>query len=529
MIKMKMAVIISLIVCLMFSACKEKLSINYDDPVNIIPLPSQITLTGGLFELNDRTVIQADKDLAKAAEQLRNYLSPATGFLLPSKYRLSGKNIIELKISEGSSELGDEGYKIKVTEKKIQIAAYDARGIFWGIQTLRQLLPVEILRDALVDNVRWKVPCIEIVDQPRFGYRGLMIDYSRTHWNLAHTKKYIDALAYYKMNVLHMHLTDNQGWRLEIDKYPDLTGKGSHFDPVFNEPPEREGYYTKDDIRELIAYAGDRNIELIPEIEMPAHAGAVFAAYPEYSCLGDTLKIYVQQMRPRIRTEIFCPGKEKTFEFLENILAEVIDLFPSEYVHIGGDEAPKHIWEKCPDCQKRIADQGLEDEIDLQSWFTRRIEDFIISNNKILVGWDEIALGGLTSTAIVMYWDPVREDAVLAAHEQGNKIIMTPLSHLYFDYSYERIPTEKVYSFEPFSGKFYNANPEQILGVQANFWSHLARTEASMDRQIFPRFQALAEVGWSKKENRDWDSFQVRLRQHFMDLYLMDIYYTESI
>ena len=525
---MKKAILLLLFTILALSGFKKHTEINQPPDIQLIPWPEEISFFNNSFELTDKTVIKADKSLQFITGQLRNYLEPATGYLIPVKARTFGRNVIELKLDKNLSSLGDEGYKLNITSKKVQIIAYNQEGIFWGIQTLRQLFPVEILREAKMEGVQWELPCLNIVDKPRFKWRGLMIDYSRTFWNSGLTKKYIDVLAYYKFNKLHMHLTDNQGWRVEIDKYPDLTLKASKFHPQYNEPKENEGFYTKEDIRELIAYAKERNIELIPEIEMPAHAGAVFAAYPEYSCRGDTLIIHPQRLRPKIRTEIFCPGKEETFEFLENILAEVGDLFPTEYVHIGGDEAPKAIWEECPDCQRVIREQELPNETELQCWFTRRIENYLIGRNKKLIGWDEIAQGGLSKTAVVMYWDPKREEAVLSALKQGNKVIMSPLSHLYFDYTYERISTERVYSFEPFSGKFHDANPNQIMGVQANFWSHIDRTEPAMDRQIFPRLLALAEVGWTEKSNRNWDSFQKRLNPHFNALNLMNVYYADE-
>ena len=420
--------------------------------LKVIPMPQKIITSNGTFVLTNKTSIKVDPELMKKAEQLKDYIYPATGYLLPINVKNLEENIIELKLLDELSSLGEEGYKLDISDKKVLISAYNEQGIFWGIQTLRQLFPSEILREAPVYNILWEIPCVKIEDKPRFKWRGLMIDYSRTFWNVGQTKKYIDALSYYKMNKLHMHLTDDQGWRIEIDKYPKLTEIASKFDTVYHEPPEREGYFTKDDIRELVRYAKDRNVEIIPEIEMPGHTTEVFSAYPELSCTGDTLSVHPFFKGPGIHNEIFCAGKEETFKFLENVLSEVTELFPSEYVHIGGDEAPKSYWKECSLCQKRIKDEGLKNEDELQSWFIRRIENYLNSKGKKLIGWDEILEGGLSKTATVMFWRSNKQDANVKAMNQGNDVIMSPTSYCYFDYPYDKISTEKVYSFEPLSG-----------------------------------------------------------------------------
>ncbi len=493
--------------------------------INIIPAPSNINVLQGTFELTDKTSIKVDPELIKKAEQLRDYLSPATGYLLPVNKQNVKENIIECKLLDTLSFLGKEGYKLDILNNKVLISAYNEQGIFWGFQTLRQLFPKKILRDAMVSNIKWELPCVKIVDKPRFRWRGLMIDYSRTFWNVGQTKKYIDALSYYKMNKLHMHLTDDQGWRIEIDKYSGLTEIASKFDTAYHELPEREGYLSKDDIRELVQYAKERNVEIIPEIEMPGHTTEVFSAYPNLSCTGERLSVHPFFKGPGIHKKIFCAGKEETFEFLENVLSEVIELFPSEYIHIGGDEAPKTYWETCPLCQKRIKDEGLKNEDELQSWFIKRIEKFMNSKNKKLIGWDEIIEGGLSKTATVMLWRSNKQDVVINALNQGNDVIMSPTSHCYFDYPYSNISTKKVYSFEPISGSLSNVNPEHVIGVQANFWSHIDRTEPNMDRQIFPRLLALAEVGWIENKHKNWDDFEQRLCEHYSSLKLLDIYY----
>ncbi len=283
-----------------------------------------------------------------------------------------------------------------------------------------------------------------------------MIDYSRTFWNKEITRKYIDVLSFYKMNKLHMHLTDDQGWRLEISKYPALTEKGSKFDPSFNEPPELEGFYTKEDIRELVRYASERNVELIPEIEMPGHALAALAAYPGLSCTGKKVTIFPFGMGPGVNEDVLCPGKKETFRFIEGVLSEVSALFPSRYIHIGGDEVPKTRWKACPDCQKTIKQYGLKDEAELQSWFTKQVEKIVNASGKKLIGWDEITEGGLSPTATVMFWrgsgdgtTSWAQDGLLQTIIRANDVIMSPTSHCYFDYTYETTPTKKVYAFEP--------------------------------------------------------------------------------
>jgi hexosaminidase len=513
------------ILIMMFFSFKEPLTKVIQSDIPIIPKSQEITVLNGTFKVTANTYIKAGQDLIDKAEQLKAYLSPASGYLLPINVRNTGGNLIELKLLDELSSIGEEGYKIHITRKKVLITAYKPQGIFWGIQTLRQMFPVEILREAVVDDVEWILPCVKIVDKPRFEWRGLMIDYSRTFWNISHTKKYIDAISYYKMNKLHMHLTDDQGWRIEINKYPALTEKASKFDTIYHEPPEREGYYSKEDIRELVRYAEARNVELIPEIEMPGHSTEVFAAYPELSCTGDTLSIHPFFKGPGIHNEIFCAGKKETFEFLVNVLSEVIELFPSKYVHIGGDEAPKAMWKACPDCQRVIKEHNLKDEDELQSWFIKRIEQYLSSEGKNLIGWDEIMEGGLSKTATVMYWRGRNNQTPLIAASQGNDVIMTPTSHCYFDYTHKKISTEKVYSYNPMPDNLDNQYSEHILGVQANFWSHIDRTEPKMDRQIFPRILALSEVGWTLTEWKDWNDFKKRLDKHYKSLHLMGIYY----
>jgi len=492
---------------------------------NIIPHPVKAEKREGFFALKSSTVIIYEDNLYQRAKQLKEYLESATGFNIKTGHINNETDQIVLRINGELEHLGDEGYVIEVNQNKIQIEAFHSKGIFWAFQTLLQLLPSDILRDAKVDDINWHIQNCNIEDSPRFLWRGLMIDYSRTFWNKRITKKYIDAMAFYKMNKLHMHLTDDQGWRIEIEEYPKLTEIASKFDASYNESKEKEGYFSKSDMRELIAYAQERNIDIIPEIEMPGHSSEVFSVYPELSCKGDTTKIHPFTLGPGIHNEIFCAGNDETFVFIKNVLSEIIDIFPTKYIHIGGDEAPKKHWEECEKCQQRIKDEGLKDEHELQSWFIDQIEDFLSVNGKTLIGWDEIVEGGLSENATVMYWRTWEKEVPGLVVDQGNNMIMSPTSHCYFDYENENLTIEKVYSYNPIPDSFNDKWEEKVLGVQANFWSHLNRIEPEMDRQIFPRILALAEVGWSKESNKNWEGFSIRLNQHLKKLDVLDIYY----
>ena len=496
---------------------------------HIIPYPSKVERHGGHFTLDPGTVITYAEGLRTRALQLKGMLDPATGFDLNIRpmesHGESSSNQIKLTLKNNLKDLGTEGYILDISTSEIQMEAFDEKGLFYAFQSLRQLLPGDILRQARVEGREWNIANGRITDVPRYEWRGLMIDYSRTFWNKRISKKYIDALAFYKMNKLHMHLTDDQGWRIEISKYPPLTEYASKFDTSFHEAPEREGFYTQADMKELINYALERNVEIVPEIEMPGHSSEVFSVYPELSCKGDTSIIHTFTKGPGIHKEIFCAGNDQTFVFLKNVLSEITDLFPSEYVHIGGDEAPKDHWEECALCQQRIKEEGLKDEHELQSWFIKEIEAYLSTQNKTMIGWDEILEGGLSETATVMFWRGWLPEVPGTVLEQGNDIILTPTSHFYFDYTYETTSTEKVYSFSPpgnVSGKDAVGN---ILGVQANFWSHLNRIEPEMDRQIFPRILALSEVGWSKGSGRNWEDFSKRLDHHYKLLDIIDIHY----
>lgn len=512
------------VILLIILLCSKSVDLSAQPSVNIIPKPQFVEQNQGVFKITSSTTILATNDgLVVKAKQLNNYLELALGFDLAISSKSLQKNVIEFRLDKKLEKLGAEGYKMEINPAKITLSALNEKGIFWGIQTIRQLLPAAILRDAPIQGIEWKLPCLKIEDNPRFKWRGLMLDCSRTFISKEDVKKYIEAMSFFKMNILHMHLTDDQGWRIEIKKYPELTTISSQFHKSFNEPDENQGFYSQDDMKELVEFAAARNVEIVPEIEMPGHTHEVFAAFPQLSCKGDTAKIKPWTKGVGLHQEIFCAGNDETFKFLENILNEITTLFPSQYVHIGGDEAPKAHWKECEKCQKRIKDEGLKDEDELQSWFVQRIERYLNSKGKKLIGWDEIMDGGLSKSATIMYWRNWAKSVAQTIPGISNDIIMTPTSHCYFDYTYEKISSEKLYSFNPvFNPEAPNKN---ILGVQANFWSHLDRTAPRIDRQLFPRLLALAEIAWTDNDKKDWPDFNERLQSKLKSLDIMGIWY----
>ena len=500
-------------------ACNTPAANQFSDDVSIIPQPAEIGIHNRAFIIDSNTGIRAEKELLPLAEQLQDYLSAATGLSLPVNKRKPGSNSIELKLDPGIAFGGDEAYRIRSTSGKILISGNTDAGVFYGIQTLRQLIPLQGEKMTAPEQEKsFGIPRITVSDSPRFTWRGLMLDCSRTFWDKEYIKKIIRLLAYYKMNVLHLHLTDDQGWRLAIDEYPELTQKGARFPEKWNEPEERQGYYSKEDIREIIAYAKKHHVKIVPEIEMPGHSLAALSCYPELSCTGGPFEIHPFFKGPGIHEDIFCAGNEATFEFLENVLSEVIELFPSEYVHIGGDEAPKARWEECDLCQARIREEGLKDEHELQSWFIKRIERFVASKGKKLIGWDEILEGGISPTAAVMYWRGWLEDVPEKVILNGNHMVMSPTTYCYFDYDYKTTSSLKVYEFEPVPAGISTEEVSRILGVQANFWSHIDRTEAGVDKQLFPRLLAISEVAWTPPQQKDTVRFKSKALDHLIRL-----------
>ncbi|MEM9053227.1 MAG: family 20 glycosylhydrolase, partial [Bacteroidota bacterium] len=383
-----------------------------------------------------------------------------------------------------------------------QIKSGFPEGISRGISALQQLILLNKRED------QYFLPQVIIKDDAAFQHRGLLLDCSRHFFEVDVVKKYIDLLAFYKMNTLHWHLTEDQGWRIEIDKYPLLTEISAY--RTEKDGSRYGGFYTKDQIRDVVAYAAERNITIIPEIEMPGHSQAALAAYPELSCTGGPIEVANDW---GVFKEIYCAGNDSTFVFLEDVLSEVMELFPSKKIHIGGDEAPKTRWKKCPKCQRRIKEEGLADEHELQSYFIRRIQKFLNENGRQLIGWDEILEGGLAKGATVQSWRGM--EGGIEAVKHGNEAIMSPTSHAYFDNSLDAIDLKKVYSFNPIPSGLTEADSELIIGGECNMWTERVPTEDNLDSKVFPRLLAMAEVLWSDSNNRDFSEFQKRVNEHY--------------
>ena len=523
---------------------EESKTIFTENDINIVPKPLEMKLNQGAFRFTKDTKLVAANDQTQVFEVLQNKFVSAAGWNLGVVNTAPSSNFVQLSTDVS---LPEEAYNLKVTENQVIIYASGHNGFLYGLETIRQLLPVAIESKNVVSNMNWDIPNVEIKDSPRFKWRGFMLDVSRHFFDKDYVMETIDQLALLKMNTLHLHLVDDQGWRIEIKKYPKLTEVGGfrvdQEDKPWNARPTPElgkettygGFYTQEDIKEIVAYAESRGITVVPEIEMPAHVMSAIAAYPELSCFQKPIMVPSGGVWPI--TEIYCPGKETTFEFLENVLLEVMELFPSRYIHVGGDEATKTNWEKCPDCKKRIQEEGLETVEELQSYFIRRMERFLSSKGRTLLGWDEILEGGLAPGATVMSWRGVKGG--LEASEAGHDVVMTPNSHCYFDY-YQgdqdaeplawggNLPLSKVYQFDPVVDGMSEEQAKHVLGGQANLWTEYVPTKAQAEYMTYPRLAALAEAVWSSKDNRNWDDFSNRVSSLFQRYGIMGVNYAKS-
>ncbi|MDR2087368.1 MAG: beta-N-acetylhexosaminidase [Dysgonamonadaceae bacterium] len=499
--------------------------------MDLIPVPAKIKTNSGQFTINSNTRIVLSSntpEMQNAVAVLNGLLRSAAGFRLEITETPATSNAIVCKLNASVSN--KEGYRLSVQKELITLEAQTPQGIFYGMQTLRQLLPFQIERSYL-SNVLWRIPCVEIEDAPRFAYRGLMLDVARHFHSKEFVMKFIDMLAYHKMNRFHWHLTDDQGWRIEIKKYPNLTETGAYrnrtLEGRYTVPEKRKwnntrygGYYTQEDIKEVLAYAQKRFVTVVPEIEMPGHAVAALTAYPQLSCTGGPFEV---EGLWGVFNDIYCP-KEETFQFLENVLSEVADLFPSQYIHIGGDEAPKLRWKNCAHCQALIKKEGLKDEHELQSYFIKRIEKFVKSKGKRIIGWDEILEGGLAPNATVMSWRG--ESGGIDAAKQNHDVIMTPNTYVYLDYFQANPKTEplsiggylplwKVYSYNPMPASLNQDEAKHILGIQGNIWTEYITTTSHVEYMAFPRGAAIAETGWSPNEKKNYADFKERMIRQF--------------
>ncbi len=508
--------------------------------VNIVPQPVSLTMKTGAFEVAPATTIVFDKSTEKQAQYLKTFLQDNYGLTLSAVVNDKGGSAAKSAIIITFKKDGDrpDAYTLTSAAENLIIEGNTPAGVFYGIQTLLQLLPAN---HQLPDDKKMSIPALEIKDYPRFGYRGSMLDVGRHFFSADFVKQYINYLAYNKFNVFHWHLTEDQGWRIEIKKYPKLTSVGGfrsgtiigHFPGTGNDNQPAGGFYTQQQIKEVVQYAADRFITIIPEIEMPGHSSAAIAAYPQLSCFPNQQTFIPQNMGSEaskknpgksvqeswgVFEDVYCPS-EYTFKFLEDVLDEVLPLFPSKYIHIGGDESPKEAWKKSAFCQKLIKDKHLKDEHGLQSYFIQRVEKYINSKGKKIIGWDEILEGGLAPNATVMSWRG--EQGGIDAAKQNHDVIMSPGSHCYLDHSQSEkadsltiggyLPLDKVYSYEPVPAALSTAQATHVLGAQVNVWTEYMVYPSKVEYMIFPRLSAFAEVVWSPKEQRSFTDFKKKL------------------
>tara|TARA_R110000868_G_scaffold379928_1_gene645905 strand:+ start:22103 stop:24454 length:2352 start_codon:yes stop_codon:yes gene_type:complete len=545
--KMKKRIIQSfsvLLLVILVGCGEESKTIFTETDIHIIPNPLEMKFNQGAFRFTKDTKFVVPNDMSNVVEVLREKFADAAGWNMEVVSNVPNKNFVQLSLD---STLKEEEYTLRVSDNNVVVTANGFKGFLYGLETIRQLLPVAIESKELVQNVSWDVPNVEIKDSPRFKWRGFMLDVSRHFFDKDYILATIDQLALLKLNTLHLHLVDDQGWRIEIKKYPKLTEVGGFRADQENKPwnarPTPDlgtettygGFYTQEDIKEIVAYAGSRGVTVVPEIEMPAHVMSAIASYPELSCFQDPIMVPSGGVWPI--TEIYCPGKDSTFEFLENVLLEVMELFPSQYIHVGGDEATKTNWKICPDCKRRVANEGLANVEELQSYFIQRMERFLSSKGRILLGWDEILEGGLAPGAMVMSWRGVKGG--MEASEAGHDVVMSPNSHCYFDY-YQgdqdveplawggNLPLSKVYQFDPVVEEMTADQAKHVLGGQANLWTEYVPTNAQAEYMTYPRLAALAEAVWSSKINRDWDDFSKRVPSLFERYGKMGINYAKS-
>lgn len=522
----KFKIIIGLVLLTISSFVSQEVSAQNN--INIIPKPANVVVKEGKFQFSKNTQFVVKGDAQKEmVTALINKFETSAGWKPQIVAKAPKSNYIQFKVDKN---LNREAYKLDVSTKGIVITAKENVGFIYGLESIRQLLPTAIESKSIVYNVKWEIPSVTITDEPRFQWRGLMLDLSRHFFDKSYVLETIDRLAMLKMNVLHLHLVDDQGWRIEIKKYPKLTEIGAwrvnQENVIWNarltvDPDEKGtygGFLTQEELKEIVKYATAKNIQIIPEIEMPAHVSSAIAAYPELACFNQRIGVPSGGVWPL--TDIYCAGKESTFEFLQNVIDEVITIFPSKYIHIGGDEATKTNWEKCPHCQKRMQDEGLKNVHELQSYFVKRMEKYINSKGKKLIGWDEILEGGIAPEATVMSWQG--NEGGIEASKQGHDVVMTPQSHCYFDHyqgpqNEEPLafggytPLSKVYQFDPVVDAMSPEQAQHVLGGQANLWSEYIPTTQQSEYMIFPRLAAMAEVLWSPKEARNWNDFTKRL------------------
>lgn len=540
--------------CLLFFLFSFTLLINAQK-VSIIPEPVQYVEKTGEFILPKIITISAPMSLQNITKDLSQKLSGATGYeLRPGK---TGQATIQFNLnSKSDPALGSEGYRLQVMPSGVIVEANEAAGLFYGLQTFYQLLPAEIERTELVKNVVWKTPCVEITDYPRFGWRGLMFDVSRHFFSVQDVKKYIDQMAKYKFNLLHLHLTDDQGWRIEIKSFPNLTKVGAwnvkkvgYFNtfspPADDAPRDYGGFYTQDDLKELVKYAQDKYVNIMPEIDVPGHSLAAVAAYPDLSCTPDSGQYKVNSGEPfmdwsqghppiALVDNTLCPANENVYAFLDKVITEVAQIFPFPYIHMGGDECPKNFWEKSEAVKALMQREGLKTMDEVQSYFSTRVSKIVESKGKRFLGWNEIMQGGLSPNAVVMSWQGMKGG--IEAAKMGHEVVMTPTDFVYLDYMqgdpvieprvYASLRLDKCYSFEPVPE---GVDAKYILGGQGNLWTEQVYNLRHAEYMTWPRAFAVAETVWSPKNKKDWNKFYPKVEQHFKRFDAEEVKYAPSM
>ncbi len=532
-------------ITLLISCIASLLACFAQENISIIPQPVKLTRNTGHFILPSNILINADKnpELKQAISDLTYRLTVPTGYHVSVSN--SGSAIIRISLNKTADpEIGSEGYQLSVTPKLVTIKANQPAGVTYGVQSFLQLLPPEIEIDSLVKNISWSAPCVSVTDYPRFGWRGLMLDVSRHFFTKEEVKKYMDQMVRYKYNVLHLHLSDDQGWRIEIKSLPQLTQVGAwrvkrtglwnEFLPALAyEKATDGGFYTQDDMREMIRYAKDRNITILPEIDVPAHSLALIASFPSLSCTQFSYSVNAGFRSPVRDDNALCIGNDSVFMMLDKIFTELAALFPSEYIHIGGDEAYKGFWSDCPKCQKRMTDEHLKNTDELQSYFVKRTEQILKSKGKKLIGWDEILEGGLAPEATVMSWRGMKGG--VDAAKMNHHVVMTPWDYCYLDlYQGETSVEPPTYGICRLTDSYtYDPVPDSveekyILGGQGNLWTERVPNFRQVEYMTWPRALALAEVYWSPKSSRNWDHFIEKMEAQFPRLDAAGIKYALS-
>jgi len=550
--QMKYKFLLAITFGLLILACmKDTVKTKQQESLNIIPAPLSVERGAGYYILNKSTrVLFSDQnhDLERIADQIAEIVSQ-TSSPAPEIANIANdnqhNNSILLRLTESVADFGEEGYHLSINPDRILIEAETPEGVFYGMQSLIQLMSPAVTTDK--KKTEWSIPSVEIKDKPKFPWRGNMLDASRHFIKPEFIKKNLDYLARYKMNIFHWHLTDDQGWRVEVDGYPNLTETGAwrvdrNNEPWWGRAAQQQGekatyggFYTKKQIREIVDYAKERFITIVPEIDMPGHSQAIIASYPEVSCDGGSYFVATGGVAD---SNTVCPGKEVSFEFIEGVLGEVLELFPGDYFHIGGDECNKSMWQNCADCQKRIADENLKDEHELQSYFIQRVEKIVNNFGKKLIGWDEILEGGLAPNAAVMSWRG--EQGGIRAAEMDHHVVMTPSKYCYLDLKqgdpelepelgYSECKLSTSYSYNPIPGVLSADKTKYILGVQGNLWGESIQNQTHAHYMLFPRLQAIAEVGWTPAARRSWLDFVKRLEHDMLWMDSKGIGYAKSM